>query len=366
MNTQDPSDMDPKRQLQSPHAMTLTPTRVGAFTLVELLVAIGIIAILVAVMIPAFGAVQTSAKRVATEARFASITQGLNSYKGEQSLGNTLPPSASDSTVGFGLYADPLDINGQGSQPYTGAMGLVYALVGADQLGTPGFRDLNDDGEWWNDFTAAPGGLYELDLANDATPVHPRFPKTGGSYVDENTRTSIRTLSRYSDDGIVDLPIDNSVALIKDQPFFTDAWNLPILYYRARKGVRRMVANPGNDLGIYDQRDNAFFTGTNATGAGAVYGDSDGIDFRTGDLNGTGVHKIAFANDPIAPIPTAGAVPLSDPTYNDTFEQFIWDSSVTAVNRPVNSDSYLLISAGADAIYGTEDDVVNWQKQKKR
>ena len=46
------------------------------------------------------------------------------------------------------------------------------------------------------------------------------------------------------------------------------------------------------------------------------------------------------------------------------FQAFIEDASASDAGRrvPHNPDSFLLISAGADGVFGTEDDIVNWEQ----
>ena len=44
------------------------------------------------------------------------------------------------------------------------------------------------------------------------------------------------------------------------------------------------------------------------------------------------------------------------------FDAYIIDPKSTVAARPVNPSTFLLVSAGADGIYGTKDDVKNWGK----
>ena len=48
--------------------------------------------------------------------------------------------------------------------------------------------------------------------------------------------------------------------------------------------------------------------------------------------------------------------------FHHTFADFILDGKVAARPTPVNKDGYLLISAGADGVYGSEDDITNWTR----
>jgi hypothetical protein len=151
-------------------------------------------------------------------------------------------------------------------------------------------------------------------------------------------------------------------------PLFVDAWDRPILYYKANPGAKRMVTDPTVAPGIYNQIDNGIVTGSDATG---VYS-SSGVDFGAGKVDpssGTSpLHKI---------FTVTGAIPELIPTFTDgvnniltlqqyenSFARFILDPTVKARNTPVRRDSYLLISAGSDAIYGTRDDLTNWTREE--
>lgn len=59
----------------------LTHRRLMAFTLVELLVAIGIIAVLVAILVPAIGGARASARRASTSALMTSVANAINQFK---------------------------------------------------------------------------------------------------------------------------------------------------------------------------------------------------------------------------------------------------------------------------------------------
>ncbi len=329
--------------------------RASAFTLVELMVAVAIIALLISIMIPGFSAVRERARIVDTQSIFKGIDSGLEAYRGEQALGGVYPPSRSDSTeTGYFKLADPF-MESKVEVRITGANLLVYALAGADRLGTPGFRDLSDppDG-WWNDQGAFENGAYEIDDTTDADnprPVVSRYPGDGGTFVDENTQDRIEPIGTLLDEGMIRDPRN----LLREQEgrqlTFNDSWGQPILYYRANRAGRVMVHDPGEAIGVYDQRDNALYTGT------SLFSNADGISFGPGTVEGTDYFsRLAITNTP-------GLNPERDPIDPNTFEAFIHDQSVTAQNRPVNPKTYLLISAGKDAVYGTTDDVTNWARE---
>ncbi len=338
------------------------------FTIVELLVAISIIVLLIGILVPTFKAVSTNASNVATAARFSSIAQGAEGYRNERALGGAYPPSRPDRPEANPNLAyvinDPLADNPGDITLAFGANLLVYGLVGVDRLGTPGFRDIGGMSGWFDDLqvtpdSVAPGpmvGLYSLHRST-LEPLYPRYPKVGGGFVDSATLQSISTLGDMLNNGdIDDDPFLDSPGIAR-QPFFADAWNRPILYYRASKGARNMITDVTDERvrGVFDPRDNYRITGTDGLGSdrGLTFGAP--VD---GEFNSRiGASKFAE----IDPTTADGDVRGND-AFDDSFARFILDKGVTNRNMPVNRDSFLLISAGDDAVYGTADDVTNWDR----
>src|SRR5689334_3166997 len=79
--------------------------RGGGFTLVELLVVIGIIAILVGILIPVVSRVRTQAQVTATNARMVQISSAIQAYFMEwQAYPGSFPNSAWVPTVSPALF----------------------------------------------------------------------------------------------------------------------------------------------------------------------------------------------------------------------------------------------------------------------
>ncbi len=332
------------------------------FTLVEMLVVMAIIALLLAALLPAFSSVKRNARIAQTKSFFTALDTGISSYRAEQTLGGSLPPSSSDNKD------DPQEIAIPGGQSdsakvrVAGAHLLAMAMMGADGLGTPGFKDINNNGVWWdNTHKGQDGGIYYL----DPTTGKEKYPRYGGGgFVDEKMRDRAKSLKDLVDNGGILNPDSSALFRGESSPLvFTDAWDHPILYYKASPASNRMIANPGEKkAGIYRQEDNGVITGT-INGETAA----DGYDFGAGkekDKGGAGDSVYHFLADATGPEPTDSVTDiLEQPERQDTFARFILDAKSKTRPTPVLKDSYLLISAGPDARYGTEDDVTNWTRE---
>ena len=343
---------------------TSAPRR--GFTMIELMVVIAIIALLVAILVPAIGAVREKAKITATHAQFSALDTGLEMYRGESGLGSSYPPSQSDKPEdGFSQdIADPRGTSESNTIKIAGAHLLVHALAGPDLLGPTGFKDVSEikDNVWFNDTHRGDHGLYEIDQTTGET-AHARY----GSLVDDNMRSRINTLRKLAETGTIANWDDTSTADsgTADQPFFADRWGLPILYYRAIPSLILMVGDGQQKRGVYAQEDNGVITGSDADGYVAI-----GVDFGPGPNERDRLHEIKVAKYPPA-VPNTGLGEqgqggtnpiLTAPEYDDSFVRFILDTQVLTRNTPVQKDKYLLISAGPDSIYGTNDDVTNWTR----
>ncbi len=329
-----------------------------AFSLVEMMVVVAIIALLLAALLPAFSAVRNQARYSQATAQFKALDAGIYAFRAEAALGGSLPPSSSDDRTQRQTIADP---KGDGSAKIrvAGAHLLVHAMIGADGLGTPGFRDVTKppNGTWSDDTNSKEDvGIYALDPATGKE----KFPRYGGAgYVDENMKKSAESLRKLCEEGKLLHWADcqsppNQIA--GEELMFMDPWDHPILYYKASPTAIRMTGSTGKP-GVYWQEDNGIITGTDSD---AVPKDG-GLDFGQGKEGGF-LHHIAVAKSP-EPTETVDDIRNLKDEYKYSFARFIIDGSVKARPAPVQKDSYLLISAGPDSHYGTDDDVTNWTRK---
>ena len=276
----------------------------SGLTLVELLVVLSIIALLVGVLIPALNMVQRTARETKQLHQFNTIELALEAFKNDY---GDYPPS------------DGWTTNPSVQLNYCGAQKLAEALLGWDLLGFHPRSDFRANGR--ND-----AGIYVYD-ANDTV----LFDQRKGPYLElasDNVFKLGNTAYRqglFMDTGplvpdtyvICDAFAKQKIKLTNGKSVSAGA---PILYYRANtseKFIRR----------IYNPLDN------------------DAI-----------VQIKELADGPIVNQHPLG-MPDNDYLF---FYDYIRDPKIDARDWPYRPDSYILISAGADGLYGTGDDIRNF------
>ena len=347
------------------------------FTLVELLTVIAIIALLIAILVPAIGKVRESAKETATKATIGSLGTGLETFRADQRVGGSYPPSASDERTGQFAYRVRNPYKSLPNGPtrarirMSGAGLLVWGLAGADLLGTPGFKPFGDTNEnqyrSWSADTGADVGkgkseAYGLD-PDTGKPLNVR----SGPFVDLS-KVRVTRWQEAADTktglGSFEIPAEAQAAQSLGErapkriyPTFLDAFDGPILYFRADKaGVKIADLNPGagnaqiEDRGFYHFRDNGHLLN--------LLDDEDGLRLSANNkmhpIYGRGEFN---ASAPVQP------TELDEPgeIAAHPFAAYIRNKDVNARVVPQNKDSYLLISAGADGLFGTGDDIANFE-----
>jgi prepilin-type N-terminal cleavage/methylation domain-containing protein len=293
--------------------------RKTGFTIVELLTVVAIIATLVAVLVPALNTVRRIAKEAKQKAQLATIELALETFKNDY---GDYPPSS--------WWAPPPAPTGP--QDYCGAQKLTEALVGWDLRGFHPDSDFRADGH--ND-----GGVYIYDPDNAVFLEQRKDP-----YLELATANVFRlgTSGAGRLDGLFDFsgagcPLEEDTFVICDvfgvKPVLTAGMSrpvkagAPILYYKANTSSKNI------DDVVYENR---------------IYNFRDNYPI-------VALRRLADWNKPFS---NRMVHRLENVTQ---FYEYIRDPKVPGDRAwPYRPNSYILISAGADGLYGTNDDIRNF------
>ncbi len=277
----------------------------SGFTTIELLTVVAIIAILVGLLIPALSTVRSFAKKAKQKAQITTIELALVTFKNDY---GDYPPSD--------YIVPPGD--------YCGAQKLSEALLGWDLLG------FHPDSAWRADGLDISGGLLTYD---PPTPGTLSMDKRRGPYLELSTTSSFRLGDLFVAGGTGTLSpgtfvicdvygISERRIMLANGKAVTPG--TPILYYRANTSSKSIINDPAEfENNIYNIRDN-------------------------GALVSLGKIKDGTPH------------PLWEPYVFYSANGGVIDPKVTAKPWPYRPDSFILISAGADGLYGTSDDIRNF------
>lgn len=337
-----------------------SPPRRGAFTVIELMVVVFIIGVLVAILVPVIAGVRRRAYATDTQNWVMQIAAACENYQqdfraypgplGDNQLRNssvTFPPF-----IGFGMLPSA------GAAGYdttiqqgliTGSENLVLGLCGGLIVVPAG-----SNFALAYDPTQVGSGPSSLNTANPAR--HAAYMDTQGLSWRQGTAGKT---GQFADDAgsANDSLIPEFVDRFPNGP-------MPILYLRAKRGVPIITTGQttGNNsvitAGSYDATGN--YVGTYDLKLIIGYTDSN-----------IGVERSLPANEYVFTAPPHGlksvdpTVTLTNPppaglTYRYPADAYPYFQNPAMPNTARNKDSFILISAGRDRVYGTRDDIVNF------
>lgn len=290
--------------------------RKKAFTIVEVLTVITIIAILVGILLPALTKVKTMVRETQQKAQLTTIGLAISTFKNDNG------------------YYPPSDWYEEGDQEYSGSQMLTEALVGWDLLGFHPESDWEADGE-----TEDSQELYEIAINGTEEEQEENLRERTGPYLEEGSYEVFLVDDIFDNPAGLYTDKDNYMLcdVFHDSPAVISSWEekinpgAPILYYRANR-LSKEIDKTQWDESIYNFWDNISV-------------------IRAKRSNWKPDVAKNITNDPF---------PLED---EDIFysREYLLDPKIQNKDWPYRPDTYLLISAGADGIYGTVDDITNFK-----
>ena len=291
----------------------------SGLTLVELLIVLAVISLLVGLLIPAVTAVKNSAMEAKQKGQFLAIDVALTAFKDDY---GDYPPSA----------WTPAAI-------YCGAQKLSEALLGWDLLGFHPKSQFTPNG--WIDTDGKPGlDDYIYDPADAAKMGARKSP-----YLELGTTSAFRLNDLY-DCSWLPTAVGTNRYVLCDVFGATKVTlpggkqvkaGAPILYYKADTSGKTIDQ-------VYTVTDNDIFVAI-----------KERADRKPHPLH-------TPPPSPPSPFTTRDQFfyGIANPDGTLRTPGYITDPKITAKLWPYRPGSYILISAGADGIYGTPDDIRNF------
>jgi prepilin-type N-terminal cleavage/methylation domain-containing protein len=286
----------------------------SGLTLVELLIVLAVISLLVGLLIPAVSAVKNSAMEAKQKGQFFAIDVALTAFKDDYS---DYPPSD--------WLMPPTN--------YCGAQKLCEALLGWDLLGFHPKSEFTADGR-------TSTGVFLYDTTSPVLMGERKEP-----YLELGTQTAFKL---GGPNGI--FAGTGTGPLAPDTYVLCDVFGKTKVTLPGGKAV-----NAGAPI-LYYKAD------TSGTMISAVYriNDNDGIVAVKETADGK-LHPLGGGAPP-APFASRNQYfyGIANPDGTLRTPGYITDPKITAKLWPYRPGSYILISAGADGIYGTPDDIRNF------
>ena len=299
------------------------------FTLVELLTAVTIIAMFIGILIPSLRMVRGVARDAKQRAQLTTIEMAISAFRNDY---GDYPPSSKP--------LPPPD--------YNGAQMLTEALVGWDLMGFHPDSGWNRDGDNLNTVDVE----YPWPL-NQNTQAHiDNLKERRGPYLELATADAFKLEDLFHPDAVIggsgwtyvlcDVYKIKKITITaqhdKNQIIDTVKAGTPLLYYKANTssktiGNLTLLTMQNN---IYNAYDNMFLINQGRLSDGKEHPIAgDGTTNEKSYKNFYGLDKDGgIANSKI---------------------------STNTWKWPHRPDSYILISAGADGLYGTQDDITNFK-----
>jgi prepilin-type N-terminal cleavage/methylation domain-containing protein len=312
--------------------------QIHGFTLLEVLAAMAIIAVMIGLLIPAIGKIQTMASVVRQRAQFNAIGAALEAFRSDSGR-NDYPPSS------YTKDSDGTE-NGQNSitNGYAGAQKLAEALVGWDGFGFHPKSLWRSDGQADFDGDGTVELIYDVvnGVKSGATVLQPPADNLAcrkGPYLELEKANAVKVSSIYTSSTNFALNTYVLTDMFRKRSCQTGkTTGMPILYFRADT-AKTWSASDAQGIPttppdcIYNIYNNFY------TMIAAPWAATNTPHPMRGDIS------IFYQR-------------IKNPNFPGTLANNFADA------RPYRSDSYILLSAGPDGLYGTVDDIYNFDENE--
>lgn len=299
------------------------------FTIIELLTVMSIIVVLIGILVPSMNAIRRYSKVVVQKNQFHDISNCLEAFNFEH-----------------GAYPDSSYADSNGDS-YCGAMKLCEALVGQDGMGFHTDSVFDDKGERAGEelyYVRTNELSYPLTLEEEAN-LRARVKCLEGENVVQVA--SIPEIYRgdvgeFGNGGGWSVLCDAFKRSDLRRPSNNEKLGMPILYFRA-------------DTTQFSHEDDQM-----ATNIYHYYDNHELLKI----LVPWNLAQHPLYDPNATPPPGNGGTRFYTTTTNpDVIAQ--WGGAGGNYPQPFKRDSFILISAGWDGLFGTDDDVFNFDKTKK-
>jgi prepilin-type N-terminal cleavage/methylation domain-containing protein len=302
------------------------------FTIIELLTVIAIIVMLIGLLIPSTQKAKQIASRLTERSQLRGIEIGLEAWANEQDM----------------EYPDSTVLNGA-SFSTNGAHMLAEALIGRDGHGF-------DSNSTWNaENDESDNTIYDTTATTyyNRTDTYLEMDNIGFSQIaqiyDYATTSSLSPHPYPGDYDEFGTATGNSKSLV-----FTDVFKkkrvttpirtnmsgvsvsdeikvgMPVLYFKAKDTYVFNSLTPNTSIYNYFDNSNIMMLGNNLT-----------------------AENHPFYSDAVGQVTTPDQISI------DKFYEWLINPSVSGGVTPYHKNSYILLSAGPDGLYGTKDDIHN-------
>ena len=319
--------------------------------MIELMTVLAIIVILVTILIPVISKVRRSSQAASTGSQIAALSAAIQRYQQDFSA---YPGPLPDAAIGHGLTTT-LSTGGPTIQNVTGPENLVLSLLGGLTFGPPSppspppiVFDWRLVGKGAQKLQGGPPKRYEPYL--DATNLSWNDDQPAGGANGPSATSGI-----YADDAS-----GNRTTSPQDSPIpeFVDNFPdpLPILYLRASVGAPGVIGPPPvtpaqqyNILHIYG------YTGTFASQSIGV-----GKTIKAGEYKGPITPAAGLLPHGLQTVDSTKSMDKASTNYQYPYDAYPYFSNKGIGGSPRQKDTYILISAGPDRVYGTNDDITSF------